>query len=472
MYLDIPQLSVKIQDKLALFKAILTAKSFDVSTGEGRSKERYRKVILTVGWSFVSKGVTTLTALVSVPLAVHYLGAERYGLWMTISSTVAFLSFADLGLGNGLLNAISKADGLGSKHSVLTAVSSSFFMLTSIAFLLAAIFLSIYPFLSWGKLFNVSSSIAVAEVGPSVVILAVVFFVNLPLGIVQRIQMGFQDGYSAHLWQALGALLGLLGVLISIYFQAGLPWLILAAAAGPLLATCMNGVHLFGFKKPQLLPRWKYFDFATSRELSIVGGIFFCLQMFALFGNSSIDNIVIAHSLGASAVAKYSVVQRLFSVTLVAQYFLAPLWPAFGEAMARRDYVWARRALTRAIRLSLGMGMLVGVILLIFGKWFISIWVGPNYIPSISLLLGFVFWGLVNCYMGSISTFLNSGSLVGKQMFFFGLASMVSLLLKIIGVKYFGVEGVVWATVLGYGLFYVIPAKRLAYGVLGSPRVD
>ena len=121
----VPQFQQKIQQ----IRSVLRFKPFDTSTDDGRSKERYRRVVLTAGSSFVSKGVTILTGLISVPLTVHYLGAERYGLWMTISSTIAFLTFADLGLGNGLLNAVSKANGLDDQADATTAVSSAFFML-------------------------------------------------------------------------------------------------------------------------------------------------------------------------------------------------------------------------------------------------------------------------------------------------------------------------------------------------------
>ena len=77
--------------------SVIRFKPFDTFTDDGRSKERYRRVVLSAGSSFVNKGVTILTGLISVPLTVHYLGTERYGLWMTISSTIAFLTFADLG---------------------------------------------------------------------------------------------------------------------------------------------------------------------------------------------------------------------------------------------------------------------------------------------------------------------------------------------------------------------------------------
>ena len=38
-----------------------------------------------------------------VPLALDYLGPERYGIWLTLSSFLALLGFMDLGLGNAVM---------------------------------------------------------------------------------------------------------------------------------------------------------------------------------------------------------------------------------------------------------------------------------------------------------------------------------------------------------------------------------
>ncbi len=97
--------------RIRAMKHLLRLKPFDTSTEQGRSRERYRRAALTTFASVTAKAVTVLTALITVRLTVRYLGTERYGLWMTITSVVAMMAFADLGIGNGLLNCISEAHG-------------------------------------------------------------------------------------------------------------------------------------------------------------------------------------------------------------------------------------------------------------------------------------------------------------------------------------------------------------------------
>lgn len=50
-------------------------------------------------------------SLIASPLTLAYLAPQQYGIWMTISSMVTSLACADLGIGNGLVNAISEAHG-------------------------------------------------------------------------------------------------------------------------------------------------------------------------------------------------------------------------------------------------------------------------------------------------------------------------------------------------------------------------
>src|ERR1700692_3845800 len=73
--------------------------------------------------------VQVSTSLITIPLTVHYLGDERFGLWMTISSVLAMANFADFGIGNGLLNAVADAYGKDDYERIRRAVSSGFAVL-------------------------------------------------------------------------------------------------------------------------------------------------------------------------------------------------------------------------------------------------------------------------------------------------------------------------------------------------------
>lgn len=448
-------------------KIIFQFKAHDVSTVEGTSNERYRRILITGSSTAVVKLISAFINLITVPLTVHYLGAERYGLWMAISSTLALMSFADLGLGNGLLNAVSKANGRKSVNDAQVAVSSTFFILLGIALFLFILFISIYPFISWEHVFNVKSGIAIHESGPTMLAMVIMLLINMPLGIIQRIQDGYQEGYRFQFWLILGSLLSFLGILLCIYFKSSLVWLVLAFSGGQLIATILNGVLLFNRKRQNLKPKLKYFNLVIGKQLISSGLVFFLLGLFTLLGNTS-DDIIIAQTLGASAVAGYEIVKKVFLFSMFTQFIIQPLWPAFAEAMESGDIMWAKNTLKKGLLLSILSGAIITLPLVIFGKQLIQLWVGAKFVPSWSLLIGFYAFVFISNYGGVMSTFLNSGPLLAKQLLVVGLSSITAVLLKIYFSLNFGVSGIIWATVLSYSVFYIIPSYRLAFNYLNK----
>jgi O-antigen/teichoic acid export membrane protein len=448
-------------------KTIFQFTPHDITNAEGKSHERYRRILLTGGSTAVVKIFSVAINLITVPLTVHYLGSERYGLWMAISSVIALMGFADLGLGNGLLNAVSRAHGRNNVSEAQVAVSSTFFILLGISFLLFLIFISIFPFISWKDVFNVKSALAIREAAPTMFILVIILLINMPLGIIQRIQDGYQEGYRFQLWLILGSLLSFAGLLICIYFKSGLTWLVLAYSGGQLIATILNGLYLFNRKRKYLIPNFGFFNFKIGKDLIKSGLVFFLLGLFTLLANAS-DDIIITQTLGPSAVAGYEIVKKLFLFSMFSQYIIQPLWPAFAEAMESGDIAWAKNTVKKGLMLSIISAAIISLPLLIFGKQIVTIWVSAQYIPSWSLLVGFYVFVLLGNYGGVMSTFLNSGPLLSKQLIMVGLAGTSSVLLKILFSLNFGVSGIIWATVISYSIFFIVPSYKLAFNYLNS----
>lgn len=455
----------RYQRQIMELREVLSLSPFDPSTPEGRSKERYRRVVLTAISSLSARGVTALTMLISVPLTVSYLGAERYGMWMAISSLIAMLSFADMGIGNGLVNSIADANGRDDREEAIGYVSSAFFMLLGVALTLLLGFSILYRLVSWPTLFGVVSARAAGEVGPAVAMLVLCFLINIPLGVVERVRMGYQEGFANSIWQSLGNLGGLGFVLLAIRLEAGLPWLVLAMAGTPVVAMICNAVEQFGRRRPWLRPRLDRTDRETALKLFNVGALFFVLQILTAVGLAS-DNMIIARIHGLPKVAGYSVVQKLYSLALLPQFLVAPLWPAFSEALARREYGWARQALHRGVWISIGLAALIALPLLVFGQWIVAFWAGAGLRPSRMLLAGFTCQVILGAYGGAMTSFLNSSQSLKRQVTFYGLASITAILLKIVLASRWQIAGVAWATVIAYGLIYAIPAWGLANRVL------
>lgn len=439
-------------------RAIVRLTAFDVSTEQGRSQERLRRVAVTALSSAFAKAIGIATTLISVPLTIGYLGEERYGVWMTISTVSALLAFADFGIGNGLLNAISQADGKDDRELARVYVSSTFFMLLSLAALLGGAFAAAYSHVPWDRVFNIANPQAVAEAGPAICAFIGCFLLSMPLGIVNRIQLGYQEGFANNAWTAVGNLLGLIGVLLVIHFKGSLFWLVVAMAGTPLVTTLLNGVRLFVFQRPWILPQPRFARYEAAKKILGLGVLFFVLQFASAVAYSS-DNIIIAHILGSSAVAQYAVHTKLFSVVpMLLMMVLSPLWPAYSESIERGDIPWVRRTLVRSLVTSLAFSSVCAVGLAATGPWLLKLWVGDKVPPLFPLLLGLAAWTIVGTVGNALAMFLNGASVMRFQVVTALTMTAMAVVLKIALVRAIGLPGVIWGTVIAYMIAAFIPS--------------
>jgi O-antigen/teichoic acid export membrane protein len=404
-----------------------------------------------------ARGAAILVTLVSVPLTFPYLGAEQFGVWMTINSVVALLSFTDLGLGNSLMTLVAEDDGQDDVQAAAVHTSSAFFALAAVAATLGLAFAAIYPRVPWADLFNVASGRARAEAGPATAVLVSCFLLSLPLTVVQKVQLAYQDGFRKGIWDAAGSIGALAGIVIVVAAGGSLPWLVGGFAGGPVLAALANTVLWFGRMHPALRPRWSRVRRRVAAELVRYGSVYMLLQLAAMVAFFS-DALVLARILGPKAVADYSVAWKLFSVvSLTMSLALMPLWPAYSEAAARRDTQWVRRMLRRSIRLTLLVTIPASCILLALGNPIIEVWVGSRANPPFALLAALAAWTVLGTVGVALAMFMNALKIVRLQLIVAGVMAAVNLALSIVLTQAVGISGVVWGTVISYSLLALLP---------------
>ena len=108
----------------------------------------------------VIKGLSILINFILVPLTINYVNAETYGLWLTISSVVTWISYFDIGLNNGLRNRFAEAKAKGNSELVHRYVSTTYAMLSLIFIPIMIVFLIVNRFIDWSSAFKVSESLA------------------------------------------------------------------------------------------------------------------------------------------------------------------------------------------------------------------------------------------------------------------------------------------------------------------------
>jgi len=433
---------------------ILFPGTTDLATLEGRAADRYCHAAWTTIATVVARVIALIAGLISVPLTIHYLGGERFGLWMTITAAVSMLQFADLGIGNGLLNKIAEAIGRDDRESIRLLINTGMAVLGLIGIFLIGLFAMVNTFISWPTIFNATSADAISEAGSTTAVLIVIFALNIMLSPIVRINMGLQRGYINGIWQIIGSIIGLLALIIALQLKVGLPILVASYMSGPVLATVANGFLLFLHTHPWAKPSLGTIDLSIARSL-IVLGFWFLLFQIVVSVNNAIPNLVISHVLSLNQVAIFAVALKLASIAVILQSaILMPLWPAYAEARTCGDWAWIKRTLIRSLVLSGAIGLVGSTLMVVFGPTIIRIWIGADTIPPRGVLWGLGVWVLSSSLYGPLTMFLNGMGRIRIQAIYGIIFSIFMLCTCIVLVKLFNLSGVAWA----YGVTYTLPS--------------
>lgn len=395
--------------------------------------------------------------LITIPLALKYLGMESFGVWMTIASTVGILQFTDLGIGNGLLTAIASADGRGDRESASRCISSAFFTLSAVALALLAVAAISYWWVPWAAIFGVKSPEAAQLTGPAMLAFLVCFALNLPMGIVQKIQSGYQEGYHSNLWQCAASAAALCAIVLAVLAKARLPVLVVAMAGVPLVVSALNWFSLLGRGRSWLLPRARLFDWPTAKNLLATGVAFMLISALMSIAYAS-DNLIVAHTLGAESVVQLSVPARLAAVLVAVPAMLyLPMWAANSEALVKGDVAWVFRNALHLCKLSALLTGAGAIAFVLFGPVFIHVWAGPEVEAGFVLMAGLALWSLLIAIVGPAFMVLNSAGVIWIQVAMHAVFAFSCIPCKVIFAKLGGVQYVPWATAGCYLLFILIP---------------
>jgi O-antigen/teichoic acid export membrane protein len=421
-------------------------------------QRRYVRILQAILTGFADRGISMVVGFLAVPLSVGYLGAERYGVWIAISSILTWLAIADLGMSNSLTNALSGAYGRNERGQAQQHVASVFWSLTGVAALIAIGAIIVWMYIDWGDLFKVHDDNTRSEVRPAVLLAFLLACLSIPLSVIPKILYAYQEGTKANYWNAIASLASLIALLIVVELQLGLIGLIMAYTGVRLLVSIFSGIWLFGFHKPWLRP-----NLASIRRDSLgssikVGGFFLLLQISSIIILST-DNIIIANALGASEVTPYSVTWRLFWYISIPSAIIRPvLWPAFAEAFVRNDMRWIRRTLGIYTVTGLGIGLIGVVPLTVFGVNIIEWWAGPEARPSQLLIILMGVFILLWIYLESLSTILASATRIRWQAVYGSITAVTNIFLSIWWVHAYGTTGVIMATIISCFLFSALPS--------------
>jgi len=417
-----------------------------LNKGQERSI-RAKKNILT---SLLIKGGSIGISLLLVPLTINYVNADRYGIWLTISSIVAWFSFFDIGLTQGLRNKFAEAKACGDDESAQVYVSTTYAVLGTIFTAVWMIFLLINPFLNWSDMLNVSAEFS-NEISLLAVIVFTYFCLQFVLRVITTIMTADQEPAKASLIDLIGQVIALLIIVALVYTTEGsLTYLGLALCAAPICALACANIFLFSGKYKSYRPSWGKVKFSHAKSLFNLGGIFFVIQIASVVQYES-ANIIISRNFGPAEVTSYNIVYKYFGVlNMVFMIFIIPFWSASTEAFSKHDFSWIKNGIGKYNLLNLAM-FLIGFIMLLGSNTIYNLWLGEGtvQIDFYLSLFGFLFFS-VGMFGSKYVSFLNGISALRLQFWTSMISPFLYIGIVLLLIKYFemGVYAVFIAAII------------------------
>jgi len=304
--------------------------------------------------------------------------------------------------------------------------------------------------------FALKGAMVERQVSLAVLVLIVIFSINMPVSIIQKVQYGLQQGRWVSLSQATAAVLSLGMTLAVVHFDLGLVGLVGCFVLASLVADAGFG-WIFLRRHTDIIPTRHDWNKSEFKQLFQLGLSFLLLQVGVSLCYAS-DNFILSQLVGHESVAVYSVHQKLFSpITFIASLALTPLWPAFSDAISRNDIRWVKRTLTITCVLMFFWALVSGIGLLFCSDWLMRHWLKGQIQPNMAISIAMVAWACVDLVGRTIAMFANGAGLLRQQLAIVAVFVPLCIGLKVLLVHQMGVQGVVVGTAAAW-LMVHIPA--------------
>ena len=400
-----------------------------------RTFRALRSTVIVSAFGYAAQALS----VVAIPLYLSTVGAEAYGLMVTVLAFMGYLGFADAGLSWGSLILVAQAHGRGSKleiahivrHSAVLAAGSC----VVVAFALGMIFLAA----SFGRrlpMFAQHSSVDLLLLMAGVQLAA-----NFLFGVFNNIFHGLQESYWPGFYQGLGRVLGLAGSMIAAWLTHNIAVVLAVQLAFSVASGVAAAVHVWR-RHPWAFVAGPWRDRAQYSTQLRIGAKTFLLQIGRTLGGTA-PTLGISSILGPASVPLYTVPTTLLNLFFTPiNSWNATMVTAYGEAWVSGSRDWVREVFRHTLERALLLGGLGVGLFLALGDTFVRawthqrLWVDHGMAASVA---GVVVFGALL----SAGQFLLSGLNRHRQV---SLAELVngglSIVLVVLSVHWWGLNAV------------------------------
>lgn len=414
-----------------------------LSNGDERSIKYKTNTIVLILCQILS----LVSSMLLVPIVLNYLGVEEYGIWITLTTIIAWFSFFDIGLGNGLRNRYAETKAKENYHDIKSYVSTTFFSLMGISVIIFILFTIVAMFLNWSSVLAAPKDLA-SQLKFLAIFIAATLSFRFIVNIVSIILTADQEPSITAIINLLSNLFSLSGVyFISKTLPPNLITLGICLSLCQIIPLSVAFFYYFNTRYKEIFPKWRYFSVKHIRSILSLGIRFFLIQITALILFQT-NNIIIAHTCGLSDVTEFNISYKYISVLhIFFMTILTPLWSASTDAYFKGDIAWLKNSIHK-LNLTWILSLIGGILLVIISSFLYKIWLKGTLNPNFILLSLLLFY--FACLMRSniYRSFMNGVGKIGMQFYVTLVQSILHIPIAIYMGKFFGINGVVITMIL------------------------
>jgi len=411
--------------------------------------QRSVKVKKNIVASFAIKGMSIIVGFLMVRVVLDYLDPAKYGIWLTLTSFLAWFTFFEIGLGNGLKNKLAEALALEDYDLGKAYVSTTYAILIIIVGSIALFFFIGNNFIDWTVILNTDKELAEELTYLSFIVFGF-FFLRFIIKLVSIVLTADQRPAVANTFGPLGNLVALVLIyILTKTTQGSLIYIGWVLSAVPVLVLIVATVYFYTNDYKQIAPSIKYVKMEYAKDLLNLGVKFFAIQIVGLIIYQS-STIIIAQNFGPAEVTTYNIAYKYFSVLImVFTIIVSPLWSAYTEAWVKNDIDWIKNTVKKLL-IIWSIVSIVGIIMLIFSQQFYYLWIGNKIFVPFNLSLMLLIYFITLTFGGIFVMFINGVGKIKLQMYFSVFAVVIFITAALIFIKYFhmGIKGLILAMIL------------------------
>ena len=395
-------------------------------------------------------GVGAASSLVSVPLALHFLPADEFGLWAVVFQVAGYFALADTGISSAIGRLLIDHRAARPSREYGAVFFGGLALLCGLSVLILAFGLALLPFIpDW---LNIGVGLR-AEFWVLAAVQIVVTAASLPIRSVG------QSILSAARYDLLHACLS-----ASILANLAALWIAFLAGAGVFAFVWAAGTGLLVSSISQLCVAWHLRSLPGHGEIAFPRGrqwrpmgAFAGDVIFVQFGNTlvfSTQTVIISSCLGLTAAATWAAGSKLFYLFLQLTGKVAEVaGPQMAEMHVAGNNDKLGHTLRRVLFITVGTASAAAVALLVGNSLFVKIWTSGKILWPSAANLPLAVWLVLASVAAALTTHALAAKRLARIRHVYLLEGVFGTALATWAAPSFGITGVAAAFALACLLF-------------------